>query len=296
MTRLNQFRQRIGLSTKPQVENDISKIQHGEGDFDHKIKRIALMCMKKIEPEPKIEPIPQKGEGVKPAKVKLIESTSNELPGDLLRKKLLKKMLREKKMKSLGDRVKSAPIAGSGLVIAGSSDGQSRSKTLPKTKTYKLNPKPLVGGFVITIPAIIAGISAAASSAMATGIPTALATGAASALAGVAVRKLAGEGTFSKALKNIIKDTSITLKDLPEKAQNLIKKGVKELQENPTKKGLVRLGIKIAPIAREIIHKKVKKTIVGKGLSLAGAGILTPINLGQFNKDFVKKFSMSILR
>ena len=78
------------------------------------------------------------------------------LPGDKLKKKLLQKMVREKKMKSIGDRVKTQPIEqgmnGGNLVIptkntkSGRLKGsQSRSKTLPSSKTYKLNPKPLVG-------------------------------------------------------------------------------------------------------------------------------------------------------
>ena len=75
-----------------------------------------------------------------------------ELPGDALKKKLLQKMLRERKMKALGDRVKSAPIEagmnGGSLVIPTINNkmgSQSMSKTLPSSKGYKLNPRPLVG-------------------------------------------------------------------------------------------------------------------------------------------------------
>ena len=78
------------------------------------------------------------------------------LPGDALKRKLLKKMVREKKMKSLGDRVKTQPIEagfnGGSLVIPTNNNkmgSQSMSKTLPDTKNYKLNPKPLVGAGVI---------------------------------------------------------------------------------------------------------------------------------------------------
>lgn len=77
------------------------------------------------------------------------EGLIQPLPGDELKKKLLKNMVREKKMKALGDRVKTAPIKqgmnGGSNNISGTSNGQSRSKTLPGMKGYKLNPRPLVG-------------------------------------------------------------------------------------------------------------------------------------------------------
>lgn len=78
------------------------------------------------------------------------------LPGDMLRKKLLQKMVREKRMKPIGDRKKSSPLKmgymGGSINISGSSSGQSMSATLPKMKNYKLNPKPLVGGAIAKIP------------------------------------------------------------------------------------------------------------------------------------------------
>ncbi len=84
------------------------------------------------------------------------------LPGDELKKKLLKKMVREKKMSALGDRVKTSPIkqgmTGGSINISGTSSGQSRSKTLPDMKGYKLNPRPLVGAGVGKIsPKLIIG-------------------------------------------------------------------------------------------------------------------------------------------
>ena len=58
-------------------------------------------------------------------------------------------MVREKRMRSLGDRTKTPPIGmgvkGGYLAIPRTSSGQSRSKTLPSSKAYKLNPRPLVG-------------------------------------------------------------------------------------------------------------------------------------------------------
>ena len=78
------------------------------------------------------------------------------LPGDMLRKKLLKNMVREKKMRSIGDRKKTSPLkmgyTGGSINISGSSSGQSMSKTLPGMKNYKLNSKPLVGGAIAKIP------------------------------------------------------------------------------------------------------------------------------------------------
>jgi len=69
------------------------------------------------------------------------------LPGDELKMKLLKKMVREKKMKSLGDRAKTKSISGGKAKYATSkapyktinkNRGASYSKTLPGMKAYKL--------------------------------------------------------------------------------------------------------------------------------------------------------------
>jgi hypothetical protein len=89
------------------------------------------------------------------------------LPAQELKKKLLRKMIREKKMKALGDRKKTSPIkqgfvgrglslaggnlniagtlAGGNLNIAGTSSGRSRNKTYEDMRSYKVNPRPLVG-------------------------------------------------------------------------------------------------------------------------------------------------------
>jgi hypothetical protein len=90
----------------------------------------------------------QKGNGLNPAGGGLNPAGDGMLPGDMLKKKLLSKMVRERRMKILGSSKPdnlSASIKGGSIVISGSSSGQSRSKTLPGSSSYKLNPRPLVG-------------------------------------------------------------------------------------------------------------------------------------------------------
>ena len=136
-------------------------------------------------------------------KTENIQKIQNMLPGEMLRQKLLKKMVRERKMKSLGDRVKTSPIEdgfnGGSLVIPTINNkmgSQSMSKTLEATKPYKLNPKPLVGagkkqkgGFIGMLAAAIAAISAAASAAAATTVVGSVTVG---SLAGAALTGAAG--------------------------------------------------------------------------------------------------------
>ena len=71
---------------------------------------------------------------------------SEKLPGEALKQKLLKKMVKERKMTALGDRVKTSPIeagfVGGNLVIPTKNvkmSSRSMSKTLPNTRGYKLS-------------------------------------------------------------------------------------------------------------------------------------------------------------
>ena len=242
------------------------------------------------------------------------------LPGDMLKKKLIQKMVRERKMKALGDRVKTTPINagmnGGSLVIPGkgrngSAGGQSASKTLPSMKGYKLNPKPLVGGgksqkggFIFaTIAAIIAAVSAAASSAaavavagttvgaLATAAATGVVSGAAAAAGGLIVKKIAGDG-IKDVVNKAIKKTSITLSDFSTKDKLKLRVAHQKFRNNPTKAGLIALGVKIAPMARDIMKKKLAKSInvgmKGQGLKLAGSGQAKKFDVA-FVKSFVKK-------
>ena len=232
------------------------------------------------------------------ARAKLIQEGSGPpvLPGDKLRKKLLTKMLREKRMKALGDRRNTSPLTGSGsLVIAGTSSGTSRSKTLPGMKDHELK-----GGFIFaTIAAIIASISAAASAAAATTIvggvtvgalAGAAATGAATAAGAAIVNKLVGDGAKDQ-LKKVVKGVKISLADFSKTDKKAILLGFKTYRANPTGVALIKLGKKIAPLARVAINKKIKtdlKEHTGSGLSLAGAG---PVK--TFDKAFVSHFVKS---
>lgn len=235
-------------------------------------------------------------------------SGADVLPGDVLRKKLLAKVIRQKRMESLGDRTKtpSVGMGGYGLNIAGTSSGQSRSKTYPDMKDYKLNPTPLVGAgkknqkgglIIMSIAALIAAISAAASSAMAVSVGTAtvgsLVGAAATASATTAgaigtkklIEKLGGKGIKDKLL-NAIDTVKLTLQDMPTEAKQILLDGYEKLKSNPTQDELVKLGVKLAPFARKALATKVVKELgmAGSGLALAGGSAT------DFTKRFVGAF------
>lgn len=247
-------------------------------------------------------------------------SGSQMLPGDLLRKKLLAKVVRMKRMESLGDRLKTTAVGmgGSGLNIAGTSSGQSRSMTYPKMKDYKVNPRPLVGagakmkgqegGFIIlALSALIGAISAATASAMAVSIGTATvgslvgaaATAGATAAGAVAgkklIEKLAGDNKKGSGLKtellSAVDKVRLTLQDLPLEAKQILLEGYSELKDNPSEKGLISLGVKLAPFARKAFATKVGKElgIGGSGLSLAGGS-------KEFTKRFVGAFVSKLIK
>jgi hypothetical protein len=247
------------------------------------------------------------------------------LPGDALKKKLLQKMVRERRMRSLGDRTKTTPLQagfnGGSLVIPTNNNkmgSQSRSKTLPSSKTYKLNPKPLIGagkgqegGFIFSaIAAAIAAISAAASAAAATTVVgtvtvgslvgTALTAGAATA-GGIVVNKIAGNGVgaeIKKKLVNIAKKTKISFSDLPKEDQQKLKSEFDKLKKNKSKAGVIEFAKSIAPIALKATKKTLKPEFTkvfketglsGSGLKLAGQG-LSLVGAGEkkFKNEFVK--------
>jgi hypothetical protein len=310
---------KIDLVTKSNlsaVNDQISKINFSSAPHRDKIPAVVVKPDLSSKPDKKFFSSgqssiqPTVGGGVTD-----IASKNKEpiLPGDLLRKKLLKKMTRERNMKSIGDRVKTSPIkdgfVGGSLVIPskgpkGSAGGQSASKTLPGMKGYKLNPKPLIGagqgvsnpkgGFFFTLAAIIAGISAAASSAAAVTVAGttvgalvgAAATGAAGAAGAAVVKAIIGSGSSNpkKKILKAIKKTSITLNDFSTKDKIKLKVSFDKLKKNPTQAGLVSLGVKMAPVARQIMKKKLEKKI---NTELIG-GSLSPAK--KFDVSFVKHF------
>ena len=245
-----------------------------------------------------------------------LAGAGDTLPGDILKKKLLKKMIREKKMKSLGDRVKTSPVVagfnGGSMVIptrsrGSTSSGQSKSKGLGKG--YKLNPKPLVGGFIFSLAAIIAGISAAASAAAATtvvgtvtvgALTGAALTGAAGAAGAKIINAMGGDGVAGKdVLAKVIKETKLTLSDLPTDAKIKLKAGFEALKKNPTKEGIIALGKKMAPVARDVMKKKLAKKInkiTGSGIGLAGQGLglAGGSQAKKFDNSFVKNFTKTL--
>ena len=256
-------------------------------------------------------------------KVRKAHRVSDMLPGEMLRQKLLKKMVRERRMKSLGDRVKTSPIEegfnGGSLVIPTINNkmgSQSMGQTLEATKPYKLNPKPLVGagkkqkgGFIGMLAAAIAAISAAASAAAATTVVGSVTVGslagaALTGAAGVAGKKIAdkiiGDG-ISNLKSKIIKtteDTKIMFKKLPKEDQEKIKQGIMKLKINPSKEGVIAFSKSIAPMilkeTKKELHPKLSKVfkdagMSGKGLKLAGQGLgLAGSGEKKFKNEFVK--------
>ena len=245
---------------------------------------------------------------------------SEMLPGDVLRKKLLAKVVRQKRMDSLGDRLKTSAVGmgGAGLNIAGTSNGQSRSMTYPKMKDYDLNPRPLVGagmkknkqkgGFILLLlSGIVGAISAATASAMAVTVGTATvgslvgaaATAGATAAGAVAgkklIEKLAGDDKKGSGLKDklltTIKNVKLTLQDLPTEAKQILLEEYEKLKNKPTEEGIVKLGVKLAPFARKAFATKVGKElgIGGSGLSLAGGS-------KEFTKRFVGAFVSRLIK
>jgi hypothetical protein len=249
------------------------------------------------------------------------------LPGDMLRKKLLQKMIRERRMRSLGDRVKTSPIKdgfnGGSLVIPTINNkmgSQSMSKTLPSTKPYKLNPRPLVGagskqkgGFIIAgLVALGTAIASAISASLATtvigsvtvgSLAGAALTGASSAAGAALVKKIAGDGIKDNIVKTV-KDTKIMFKNLPKADQEKIKNGLINLKKNPSKTGVISFAKSIAPIALKATKKELQPRITkvfkdaglsGKGLKLAGQGLgLSGAGEKNFKNEFVKNLVKKI--
>ena len=241
----------------------------------------------------------------------------------MLRQKLLKKMVRERRMRSLGDRVKTSPIEdgfnGGSLVIPTINNkmgSQSMGQTLEATNPYKIDPKPLVGagkkqkgGFIGMLAAAIAAISAAASAAAATTVVGSVTVGslagaALTGAAGVAGKKIAdkiiGDGmpNLKSKIVKTVKDTRIMFKKLPKEDQEKIKKGIMKLKINPSKEGVIAFSKSIAPMILKETKKELKPKLTkvfkdagmsGKGLKLAGQGLgLAGSGEMKFKNEFVK--------
>ena len=251
------------------------------------------------------------------------------LPGDELKKKLLQKMVRERRMKSLGDRTKTTPLQagfnGGSLVIPlcpgkynNKMGSQSMSKTLPSSKGYKLNPKPLVGagkkqkgGFIISGlialgSAIAAAASAAASTTIVGGVTAgtlagAALTGASTAAGAAIVKKIAGDGVgkdLKEKVVKVAKETKIAYSDLSEEDKNKLKSEFEKLKQNKSKEGVIAFAKSIATIALKATKKRLEPEMTkvfkeaglsGSGLKLAGQGLgLAGKGEKQFKNEFVK--------
>ena len=252
------------------------------------------------------------------------------LPGDALKKKLLQKMVRERRMKSLGDRTKTTPLQagfnGGSLVIPlcpgkynNKMGSQSMSKTLPSSKGYKLNPRPLVGagksnpkgGFIISgLIALGSAIAAAASAAAATTVvgsvtvgtlAGAALTGASTAAGAAIVKKIAGDGVgkdLKEKVVKVAKETKIAYSDLSKQDKDKLKSEFEKLKKNKNKAGVIAFAKSIAPIALKATKNRLEPEMTkvfkeaglsGSGLKLAGQGLgLAGKGEKQFKNEFVK--------
>ena len=166
------------------------------------------------------------------------------LPGDALKKKLLQKMVRDRRMKSLGDRTKTTPLQagfnGGSLVIPTNNNkmgSQSKSKTL---FSYKLNPRPLVGAGKIPKKNIISHLQKSL-------IPV-----------------LKSEGLITKELSN----TDKIKKLIAIRINKIIKQGVLEPQKIITK-----VVESLKPIMNKDISGSGFGTIINKAIAKLMAGM-----------------------
>lgn len=268
-----------------------------------------------------IKRIPHMGEGLQLAgaglglagagtnRVGTAEPKHGMLPGEMLRRKLLKKVVKEKLMKKM---------TGGLLNIPHTSSGRSMDKTLPGMKGYVLDGNGLYknkkGGF---IPFIIAAIAAAASAASAVAATTivgsvtvgslvgAVMTGAATAAGAMAVKKISGSGKGKKggALLETLKPiflkaaekATFTIDDFSKQAQDKIVAVGNIVKDNPTAQNIKQLGEVIAPYAKQIIKEKITEkvapTLQKVGLSV-GSGFMKGkgVEADKFNSNFVKAF------
>lgn len=176
---------------------------------------------------------------------------------------------------------------------------KTRAKKPPKYQklglVYKGNGKQS-GGFVFTIAALIAAASSAAAAAAAAA-PTITAIGsavAATAGAAVAVKELvSGEGlktVIAKKIKEEIKNTKVSTRDLP---KNIIKAADKKLKiiknlKVPVKEKkemvIKQVAKPLIPLVKKKYVEKLAKNLKGNGLKLAGQGKGKGLNLaGQGN-------------
>ena len=185
---------------KQNIDKAVSRIRFGTETMGSQLGKRAELIQ---ETKDRLEK--PSGMGLKLAGQGCMEDT---LPGERLRKKILRTLLKVRRKK----------ISGGSRAT-----GQSMSKTLPGMKAHKLNPRPLVGagqegGFIIALSALIAGLSSAAIAAA-----QAAALGAAGALGAIAVTKIAGGGGVKDALRKTIQSIKITAKDLPGKVKAKLK-------------------------------------------------------------------------
>ena len=186
------------------------------------------------------------------------------LPGEALKMKLIKQMLRKrKKKKQRGGSINKR------IVQSGSSNGQSRSRGLGKT--YKLNPKPLVGaGFQFkkvlmkgAVPSLIKNL----------GLPKSTVGN---------INKLIPKIlkiSKTKSIKSIMKNISKGI--LPILAHKHMNKGKHKMSGTGIVKHIKKYGANLVDKLADELIKFVVKKMSGQGLNPAG---------GSFFKDFAKGF------
>ena len=323
MRRLNQGRQKIGYVYNKQIVSDIAIVQPARNLVDIQEESFQphsgmtgqgvvrattspeenarkIIWNSPTTPAPTTTtpapttpapPRPHSGKGLVPAGGGVCDSRPH--PGDELKKKIIKKIIRDNRKKKT--------LAGSGLVIPTINNkmgSQSMSRTLPQTGNYKIEPKPIVGGFIIaSLAAIFSAIAAAATSVVGSVTVGTLAgaalTGAASAAGAKIVKKIGGDGVAATHLVKVVKDTKLKYSDLSKGEREKVSQEYKKyLTTNPSKENLILFAKSIAPLVLKNTKQKLKPKIIKlfKKQGLSGSG-LNSKNLGLTGKGTgVNKF------
>jgi hypothetical protein len=189
------------------------------------------------------------------------------LPGGSLKQKLIRNMTKQKRLK------------GSGKTIT----GQSRSKTLPSSKGYKLNPKPLVGAGAI---ADFIATKALPSLAKHLGLPPSM-------LPTEQIKKVVNLG-MSKTGKIGSTLDLVAKYAVPILTQMKIKKMTgKGMSGAGVKKVLAKHNGKLQKMLKIGLMKALHSKMSGKGLNPAGGGFWSDFGKGFTSvfKPFAKVFS-----
>ena len=274
-----------------QLKQDFAKIAPNQSE------RISNIVNKYTPPDQYQNAAAGIYKGVKAVQGKGLElaGAGDTLPGDMLKKKLLQKMVRERRMKSLGDRVKTPVLAGmnggfiftlAGIIAAASAAAAAAASAASAAAASAIVTASAIAGTTIIGTTTVGSVAASVAGTIL------------SSAAGAIVNKIAGKGkeVNKKVIKshilNVIKDTKLTIADFPTKDKIKLKAGFEALKKNPTKAGVIALGRKMAPVVRGIMKTKLTKNL--KGMTGSGLGLAGGSQAKKFDNNFVKHFNKTL--